>query len=148
VNAASKVKNSAIIDAEAAVIGPDGVSDFEALHDRQRNNEAVAFAFDLMMLDAEDLRSLPWLERRKMLKKLLGRRAFGLTYSREIIGRGPEVFEAACRMGLEGVVSKRVDAPYRSGKVKTWLKVKNPDAPGTTRFQNTGDDELTVTARS
>ena len=72
--------------------------------------------------------------RRRLLTRLLGRRALGLRYNLEVIGRGPEVYKAACRMGLEGIVSARVDAPYVSGKVKTLLKVKNPDARGTTRF--------------
>jgi bifunctional non-homologous end joining protein LigD len=94
----------------------------------------VAFGFDLMMLDGADIRPNPWMIRRWMLKKLLGRRALGLSYSREVVGRGPEVYAAACHMGLEGIVSKRLDAPCRSGQVKTWLKVKNPEAPGMLRF--------------
>jgi bifunctional non-homologous end joining protein LigD len=85
------------------------------------------------MLDGKYVRPAPWI-RRRMLKKLLGRRALGLSYSKEIVGRGPEVYQAACRMGLEGIVSKRIEAPYKSGKVKTWLKIKNPDAPGAMRF--------------
>src|ERR1043165_955418 len=56
IEAASKLKGMAIIDAEAAIVGPHGVSDFEALHNRERNGEAVAWAFDLMMLNGEDLR--------------------------------------------------------------------------------------------
>ena len=131
-----KIRGTAIIDAEAVVVGADGVADFEALHNRSRNAEAVAFAFDLMMLDGKDVRPAPWMIRRRMLKRLLGRRALGLSYSNEIVGRGPEVYQAACRMGLEGIVSKRIEAPYRSGKVKTWLKIKNPDAPATLRFRD------------
>jgi bifunctional non-homologous end joining protein LigD len=72
-------------------------------------------------------------DRRQLLKQLLGRRK-SLVYNREIIGRGPEVYRAACRMGLEGIVSKQVTAPYRSGRTKTWLKVKNPGAPAALRF--------------
>jgi bifunctional non-homologous end joining protein LigD len=124
VKAAGKIKGTAIIDADAAIVGTDGISDFEALHTRSRNAEAVAFAFDLMTLDGKDVRPAPWMIRRRMLKKLLGRRALGLSYSKEIVGRGPEVYWAACRMGLEGIVSKRIEAPYKSGKVKTWLKIK------------------------
>jgi bifunctional non-homologous end joining protein LigD len=110
------------------------ISDFELLHNRTRNAEAIAFAFDVMMLDGRDVRHEPWLIRRRMLKRLLGRQALGLSYSKEIIGRGDDVYQAACRMGLEGIVSNRLDAPYRSGKVKTWLKIKNPNAPATQRF--------------
>jgi bifunctional non-homologous end joining protein LigD len=79
VKAAGKIKGTAIIDAEAAIVGADGISDFEALHNRSRNAEAVAFAFDLMMLDGKDVRPAPWMIRRRMLKKLLGRRAIGLS---------------------------------------------------------------------
>jgi ATP-dependent DNA ligase len=56
VSAASKIKSAAIIDAEAAIVGPDGVTDFEALHSRERNVQAVTYAFDLMMLDGDDWR--------------------------------------------------------------------------------------------
>ena len=135
VNAASKIKGTAIIDAEGVIVDAGGVADFGALHSRSRNAEAIAFGFDLMMVDGNDVRPLAWLERRRLLKKLLGRRALGLPYTQEIIGRGPEVYQAACRMGLEGIVSKRTDAPYRSGKVKTWLKIKNPNAPAVLRFE-------------
>jgi bifunctional non-homologous end joining protein LigD len=75
VNAARKFKGTAIIDAEAAIVGAEGISDFEALHNRSRNAEAVAFAFDLMMLDGKDTRPAPWMIRRRMLKRLIGRRA-------------------------------------------------------------------------
>ena len=135
VEAARKLNGTAIIDAEAAIIGPSGVSDFEALHNRERNSEAVAWAFDLMMQDGDDLRALPWLDRRRRLKKLLGRRPLGLSYNEEQLGEGPDVFEAACRMGLEGIVSKEVHASYRSGRSRAWLKIKNPEAPATLRLK-------------
>jgi bifunctional non-homologous end joining protein LigD len=111
------------------------VTDFDQLHNGRRTAEAVAYAFDLMMLDGEDIRTLPWLERRNKLKRLLGRRALGLVYNDHFLGSGPDIYEAACRMGLEGIVSKLIDAPYRSGKSRAWLKVKNPEAPGSTRFK-------------
>jgi hypothetical protein len=63
-SAAAKLKGSAI-DAEAAIVDADGMTDFDALHDRQRNAEAVAFGFDMMMLDCIDLRPLPWLARQQ-----------------------------------------------------------------------------------
>jgi ATP-dependent DNA ligase len=55
--------------------------------------------------------------------------------SRAVVGQWPDVYAAACRIGLEGIVSKRTDAPYRSGTVKTWLKIKNPNAPVALRLQ-------------
>lgn len=90
------------------------------------------------MLDGADLRRLPWQQRRDELEHIFKRWKAGLVLNFAIVGRGPEVFEAACRMGLEGVVSKRIDAPYRSGKSKAWLKVKNPAAPGVLRFKEAG----------
>jgi bifunctional non-homologous end joining protein LigD len=89
------------------------------LHDRKRNAEAFAYVFDLLMLNGQDLRPLPWRERRAELQRLFRRSRSGLALSGVVIGRGPEVYEAACRIGLEGIVSKRVDAPYRSGKVRS-----------------------------
>lgn len=135
VAAVAKLKSSMIIDAEAVIQGPDGVADFEALHGRTRNAEAFAYVFDLLMLEGEDLRRLPWRERRAKLERIFGRSKRGLVLSLAVVGRGPEVYSAACRMGLEGIVSKRVDAPYRSGSVKTWLKIKNPNAPATLRLK-------------
>jgi len=58
----------------------------------------------------------------------------GIRYSEHQTGDGREIFEHACRLGLEGIVSKRVTAPYRSGRVKTWLKVKNPKAAAALRM--------------
>jgi ATP-dependent DNA ligase len=139
VEAACKLKGTAILDAEAAIIGDDGISDFEAAHSRERNGEAVAWAFDLMMLNGDDLRPLPWLDRRRKLKRLLGRKPIGLAYNDHTAVDGPTVFEAACRMGLEGIVSKLIDAPYRSGRSKAWLKIKNPNAPATIRLTEADD---------
>jgi bifunctional non-homologous end joining protein LigD len=137
--AASRLKRSMIIDAEVVIQGPDGVTDFEALHGRSRNSEAFAYVFDLLMLDgAADLRRLPWQQRRDELEHIFKRWKAGLVLNFSIVGRGPEVYQAACRMGLEGVVSKRIDGPYRSGKSKSWLKVKNPTAPGVLRFKEAG----------
>ena len=139
VEAAIGLKASAIIDAEACIADDDGLTDFQAMESRKQNADAFAYAFDLMMLDGVSVQKRRWFERREMLKRLCVKRiAFGIRYNDHHIGDGPTVFAHACRMGLEGVVSKRIDAPYRSGKVKTWLKVKNPDAPGTTRFTDAG----------
>lgn len=81
------------------VLGADGVPDFEALHSRARDAAAVAFVFDVMVLDGKDLRPLPWIERRAKLRRLLGRRKLGLTLSQDLVGDGPAVYAAACRWG-------------------------------------------------
>jgi bifunctional non-homologous end joining protein LigD len=90
-------------------------------------HEAVLFAFDLIEHDGVDLRDLPLIERKRRLKKLLGRaKRLSIQFVEHLTGDGPTVFDHVCRMGLEGIVSKRTDAPYRSGPSKTWVKAKNP----------------------
>ena len=69
-------------------------------------------------------------ERKTLLQKVLRRTRGGITH---IEGGGAEMFEAVCRAGLEGMVSKKLDSPYRAGKSKAWIKVKNPKAPAATR---------------
>jgi bifunctional non-homologous end joining protein LigD len=87
----------------------------------------VLFALDLIEHDGEDLRELPLIERKRRLARLIGRaKRRSIRYNEHLTGDGPTVFEHVCSMGLEGIVSKRVDAPYRSGPSKVWLKAKNP----------------------
>ena len=90
------------------------MSDFRALRSKRRGHEAVLFAFDLLQNDGADLRDLPLLERKRRLDELLGK-ATGraIRFNEHLTGDGPAVFDHACRMGLEGIVSKRVDEPYR-----------------------------------
>jgi bifunctional non-homologous end joining protein LigD len=104
VAAASRLKSSMIIDAEAVIQGPNGAADFEALHGRTRNAEAFAYVFDLLMLEGDDLRGLPWRERRAKLRRIFRRSKNGLVLSLAIVGRGPEVYAEARRMGLETVL--------------------------------------------
>ena len=86
----------------------------------------VLYAFDLIEHDGIDLRDLPLIERKFQLFKLLGRAKHAIRFNEHLTGDGATVFEHACRMGLDGIVSKRTDAPYRSGPSRTWLKSKNP----------------------
>jgi bifunctional non-homologous end joining protein LigD len=105
----------------------DGTPDFHALRSKRRGHEAVLFAFDLLEHDGNDLRDLPLIERKRRLKELIGRaKRRSIQFTEHLTGDGPTVFEHVCRMGLEGIVSKRTDAPYRSGPSKVWLKAKNP----------------------
>jgi bifunctional non-homologous end joining protein LigD len=106
----------------------DGTPDFHALRSQHRGHEAVLVAFDLIERDGEDLRDLPLIERKRRLARLISktknRRA--IRYGEHLKGNGASVLDYVCRLGLEGIVSKRVDAPYRSGPSKTWIKSKNP----------------------
>ena len=92
------------------------------------------YAFDLIEHNGDDLRDLPLIERKRRLAKLLGRaKRRAIRFNEHLTGDGPTVFDHVCRMGLEGIVSKRVDAPYRSGPSKVWLKSKNPESAAVRR---------------
>ena len=132
VRAAARIKGSAIIDAEVVCLDSEGMAVFDALHSRVNDAEASACAFDLMMLNGDDLRRKPYMERKASLRKLLhhGR---GVQYVEHAEGHGDKMFAAVCTLGLEGIVSKKLDSLYRSGPSKAWLKIKNPKAPAATR---------------
>jgi bifunctional non-homologous end joining protein LigD len=84
------------------------------------------------MLNGDDLRRKPYAERKSALRKLL-RHGRGIQYVEHAEGHGDKLFAAACNLGLEGIVSMKLDAPYRSRPSKTWIKIKNPKAPAATR---------------
>jgi bifunctional non-homologous end joining protein LigD len=126
---------SVTLDGEAVVRGPDGVAIFDALHRHGTASDAMLYAFDLLELDGEDLRALPLGDRKKRLARLLARRRIGIVLSQHTADDGATIFREACRMGLEGIVSKRLSAPYRSGLCGDWLKIKNPDSPAMVRHR-------------
>jgi bifunctional non-homologous end joining protein LigD len=131
---ATKLRASSFtLDGEAVVCGPDGVAIFDALHRHGTVSEAMLYAFDLLELDGDDLRGLPLGDRKKWLARLVGKRRLGIVLSAHTADDGATIFQQACRMGLEGIVSKRLSAPYRSGRSRDWLKVKNPDSPAMIR---------------
>jgi ATP-dependent DNA ligase len=134
-DAASRIKAASfLIDGEAVIAREDGLPDFHALRSKRRGHEAVLYAFDLIEHDGVDLRDLPLIERKRRLKKLISksqRRA--IRFVEHLTGDGPTIFEHVCRMGLEGTVSKRIDAPYRSGPSKMWVKTKNPESAAVRR---------------
>ncbi len=114
-------------DGEIVVPDESGRSDFGALTRSLRKDEARAAAyvlFDLLSLDGRDLRPQPLSARKAALEKLLSASPGCLVYCRHVEGRGRESYEAAARLGLEGIVAKRADAPYRPGRSGDWLKCK------------------------
>ena len=118
--------DAALIDGEVMAAQIDG-SAFSSLQQALKQGKAlVFFAFDLLRIDAEDLREAPQIERRERLARLLSGVAPNgpLRLSEHIVGNGPEVFASACKAGAEGIISKRIDAPYRSTRSKAWRKVK------------------------
>src|SRR5471032_1969217 len=113
-----------VIDGEAVVLGVDGIADFNALHSRRQDDQVQLYAFDCLALDGDDLRGLALSMRKTNLARLLASRPDGIFLAPFEQGEiGPELFQAACRMGLEGLVSKRRDRPYRGGPSKDWIKV-------------------------
>ena len=126
-----------VIDGEAVVLGVDGISDFDALHSGKHGAEVQLCAFDVLAMDGDDLCGLPLSMRKVNLDRLLRGRPDGIFINPFEVGAiGPELFRAACRMGLEGIVSKRRDRPYQSGRSKHWIKIKNPAHPAMSRVMD------------
>ncbi|NEX45907.1 DNA ligase D [Pseudotabrizicola algicola] len=118
---------SALMDGELVVEGGDGASDFSALQadlSAGRDDRFVFYAFDLLHLDGHDLRPLPLLERKERLEHVLAAAQGPLRYSSHFEESGATVLRHACRLSLEGIVSKLADSPYRSGRGKSWIKSK------------------------
>lgn len=122
--AAAIPAGSALIDGEIVAF-KDGRPDFSTLQEAISNGGDMAFfAFDLLEVDGEDLRALPQVQRKDRLRPLIENVDARLHYSEHVVGAGEKLFEAMCREGYEGVVSKRADAPYRGTRSKGWLKTK------------------------
>jgi bifunctional non-homologous end joining protein LigD len=83
------------------------------------------YAFDLIELDGDDLRREPLITRKATLASVVSRAAPGIRLNEHFEHDGPSVFAHACKLGLEGIVSKRKDSRYRSGRSSDWLKMKN-----------------------
>ena len=113
-----------VLDGEAVAHCPKGLPDFHALLGRSGCATACLYAFDLLHVGDEDLRGLALVERRALLRRHLKRAAPALLYSEHMDGQdGEAMFRHACAMGLEGIVSKRVDSRYKSGRCLSWVKV-------------------------
>lgn len=118
---------TALIDGELVVETESGASDFSALQadlSKGRSNRFAFYVFDLLYLDGYDLRTLPLIRRKELLERLVGAEKRIIRYSAHFDENGSLVMQHACRLSLEGVVSKRRDAPYRSGRGKDWIKSK------------------------
>ncbi len=118
--------DSALIDGEAVAFLPDGHSDFTALRTKAGGEQAAFVAFDLLSIEGDDLRQRPLEARRGALARLVAR-IDGIQFSEALATEGAVVFAHACKLGLEGIVSKRVGSRYRSGTSRNWLKCLNPE---------------------
>jgi bifunctional non-homologous end joining protein LigD len=114
------------IDGEAVVLGPDGLSRFDELRRRAAAQTAILYAFDLVEHDGEDLHDRPLLDRKAELARLLRDTKAGILLNEHIAEDGATVFAHACRLGADGIVSKKINGTYRSGPCRVWIKVRNP----------------------
>ena len=124
---------SCIIDGEAVACDDNGVASFELIRHQRANGSVFLYAFDLIELNGDDLRRDPLEVRKATLRSMLAKAGLGLRFNEHIEGDGPTVFAHACKMGLEGIVSKRKGSSYRSGRSPDWLKMKNAAAPAVKR---------------
>jgi DNA ligase D-like protein (predicted ligase) len=124
---ASLKARQAYLDGELCGLGPDGITSFNIVQlasDRDNATALVFFLFDLLYIDGEDLRPQPLIDRKHRLSTLLANAAPSLHYSDHVIGHGPAFYAKACAMSVEGIISKRADAPYAPGNRGLWRKVK------------------------
>jgi ATP-dependent DNA ligase len=125
--------HSFLIDGEMIVTDENGLAVFDLLRRRRHDQDEVLVAFDLIELEGKDLRPLPIESRKRMLSKLVRGPRPGIVCNEHYEGDGEIVFQHACQLGCEGIVSKRLGSTYSSGRSKYWVKVKNPKAPGVRR---------------
>ncbi len=123
---------SALIDGEVVAYGDDGNPDFSSLqdvlkrgHGAQKDSDKFAFhAFDLIEANGDDLTKLGNIERKERLEALLAAAQPPIHVADHVIGAGEKLFRSMCDAGQEGIISKAIDAPYRSARSKSWVKVK------------------------
>jgi bifunctional non-homologous end joining protein LigD len=124
---------SCIIDGEAVACDDNGLPSFNRIRYRRHDASVFLYAFDLIGLNGDDLRRDPLEVRKATLASTLPKAGPGIRFNEHIEGDGPTVFAHACKMGLEGIVSKRKGSAYRSGRSPDWLKMKNPACDGEAR---------------
>jgi bifunctional non-homologous end joining protein LigD len=124
---------SCIIDGEAAACDDNGVASFNLIRYRRHDDSTFLYAFDLIELNGDDLRRDPLEVRKATLASIVAKASPGIRFNEHMEGNGETVFRHACKLGLEGIVSKRKDSMYRSGRSPDWLKMKNSDAPAVKR---------------
>jgi bifunctional non-homologous end joining protein LigD len=129
--------SSFFLDGEGVVCCPKtGVPLFDLLHDKTNDDRAFLYGFDLVELNGDDLREQPLEARKKQLAKLLRKSRQGIVFNEHLVGDSDAIYRHACKLNLEWIVSKRRDMGYRSGRVKSWLKVKNPKSPAALRIED------------
>ena len=118
---------NAIIDGEIVAFDEEGKTNFQNLQNSIKGKDdkkLIYYAFDLLFLNGQDLRSLPLIERKEMLQNLLKGAPKNISYCEHILEKGKDFFEVSCQHELEGIIGKMQDAPYSSGRNDLWVKVK------------------------
>ena len=135
IEAVNRLKaRSCLIDGEAVACDENGLTVFERLRLKPSGEHVFLYAFDLLELDGQDLRREPLEVRKATLASVLRKAGPGVQLNEHLEHEdGEVVFRHACKMGLEGIVSKRLGSRYRSGRSPDWLKMKNPAAPAVKR---------------
>ena len=131
--AAAAGRKALLIDGEAICTDERGLAVFDLIRHNRHGDDAVLIAFDLIELDGEDLRRTAIELGKRTLAKLVRRPHAGIVLNEVFEGEGEILFEHACKLGCEGIVSKRLGSLYRSGRSPHWVKVKNPAAPAVRR---------------
>jgi bifunctional non-homologous end joining protein LigD len=129
---------SCLIDGEAIVCDKNGLAVFDLIRGYGSKASAVLCAFDLLQINGEDLRRQPIESRKHALIRLLSSAPAAIVFNHHYETDGERVLRAACKLGCEGIVSKRLGSPYRSGRSPHWVKVKNPKAPAVKREAEEG----------
>ncbi|MCL6729865.1 DNA ligase D [Sphingomonas hankyongi] len=126
VKAAARLPAGCLIDGEAVALDEDGRPSFQLLQSTLKGGNAnlAFYAFDLLVDRGEDIRKLPNIERKERLAALLQAVSPPILYGDHIIGRGEEMFEAVCKQGGEGIISKKASDPYSGTRTRNWLKIK------------------------
>jgi bifunctional non-homologous end joining protein LigD len=117
----------AILDGEVCALADSGKTDFQELQNAMKEGRArrmAYYAFDILYADGYDLTKTPLADRKAFLEAALPARSKSIVYSKHVTGHGPDYFEEACKLGLEGIISKRADRPYYQGRSADWLKIK------------------------
>lgn len=122
----NKTKGSVVLDGEIVALDSKGKSHFQLIQNyKQRGGTLCYYVFDLLYIDGKDLRDLPLIERKKLLKKFLNKYKFrAIRYSDHILGKGKKFFKAAMKKQLEGIIGKKAESVYQSRRSRDWVKVK------------------------
>src|SRR5260370_21151702 len=137
---------SCIIDGEAVCCDDNGMPNFDRIRYRRYDASVFLYAFDLIELSGNDLRREPFEVRKATLKSVLAKAGPGIRFNEHIEGDGPTVFAHACKLRLEGIVSKRKDSSYRSGRSPDWLKMKLKRASASRPSGEWNDEDYDVLA--